>query len=115
MTRVTNVDHILLLLQAQLERMERQKRMAEATKPRTARGGAQDSLAHVRALAGADGHADSDIERALVAALLTQEFGAETASDAGFQVIVERVAKAIAADDEGASLLRRAALSLAKS
>lgn len=107
MTRITNVDQILILLEAHLERLERRKR-AGAPKLQSQHDEPEGSLDRVRRLTSAEGLSDLDTGRALVSALLTQEFGAKAAADLAFHNLVERVTKAILADPAGAVLLQRA-------
>ena len=107
MTRISNVDQILILLEAHLERLQRQKRAgASKTEPRRDQG--ESSLDRVARLASAEGLSDLDTGRALVSALLTQEFGAKAGADLAFHALVERVTKAILADPDSAPLLRQA-------
>lgn len=107
MTRITNVDQILVLLQAQLERLERKKKPAPQT-IRQASERTQQPLDRVRDLAAAGAITQSELGRALIAALLTEEFGSELAGDIAFQSLVERVSRALATDEHSSALMRSA-------
>jgi len=110
MARINNVDQILVLLQAHLERLEQRKKPGAGAPARTARatGSASAPLERLQALAATDALAEEDLARALVGALLSQEFGAELTLDITFQRVVDEVSKAIAADADASALMRRA-------
>ncbi len=108
MTRVSNVDQILVLIQAHLDRLEKTKKRPNADKARRAPHSSRPPLERVRALAAADGASQKELTRALVAALLSQEFGDERANDLQFQNLVDRVNDALLADEHAASLVANA-------
>lgn len=110
MARINNVDQILVLLQAHLERLEHQKKTGATPRTRAARNlrTAQTPLERVQALAATEAMSEDDLSRALIGALLAQEFGTELAADLAFQQMVEQVARTVAADPEAAALTRRA-------
>jgi hypothetical protein len=108
MTRITNAEQVLMLLRSHLERAKR------TSKPRGDRTSARTGpLSRVSALAGADGLSEADIARALIAGLLTEEFGAEFAVEPRFHGLVEDVRQIIAGDEAGSTLLRNAIAQIA--
>ena len=71
MTRITNAEQVLLLLRTHLERAQRSERR------RTQRRNAKPSpLERAQRLASTEGLSEADLSRALIAGLLTEEFGA---------------------------------------
>jgi len=106
MTRINNVDHVLLLLRERLQRLDgKGKTKAEGTAS-TGRADANtrrslsDALDRIRAL-------DPDeAGRALVMAVLTERFGEEVVNDASFQIVVAKVNDILAADPQLSDLLR---------
>ena len=72
MTRITNTEQVLILLRAHLERAQR---FGKAR----AREGKAGPVRRVQQLAGVDGVSETDLTRALIAGLLTEEFGVEFA------------------------------------
>lgn len=103
MTRITNAEHVLMLLRAQLERAQR-----PARKRAEGRGGKPGPLERVQQLASAEGLSEADVARALIAGLLTEEFGPELAVEPRFQSMVDEVRGLIERDEAGRALLRRA-------
>lgn len=108
MTRVNNVDQVLLLLRAQLQRSERAK--GTKHKPRAGRRELASAapLDRVRALAVLDMLSPEDARRTLVRGVLADQFGDRLANDARFQEIVENVVSLLEADPEGRALLEGA-------
>ena len=108
MTRITNAEHVLMLLRAQLERTQRSGR--KRTHRREGRPG---PLERVQQLASAEGLSEADVARALIAGLLTEEFGAELAVEPRFQSMVDDVRQIIESDENGRALLRKVLAQLA--
>ena len=109
MTRITNTEQVLLLLRSHLQRSERNRRRgASAAKG----GGKQGPLQRVQELANAPGLSETAIARAMVAGLLTEQFGAAVANDPRFQQMVEEVHGVIERDEAGRDLLRKAVTAL---
>lgn len=102
MTRITNAEQVLVLLRAHLERAQRSTR--KRTQTRDTKPGAME---RVQRLANA-GMPEADLARALIAGLLTEEFGAGFAAEPRFQAMVEDVRAMIARDEGAQKLLRRA-------
>jgi hypothetical protein len=94
---------VLLLLRAQLERAQRGKRVK--TDRRSPRTGA---MSRVRELANTDGLSEAEVARALIAGILSEEFGAEITIEPRFQAMVDDVRRMIERDDAGKALLKRA-------
>ena len=106
MTRINQVDQVLMLLRQQLQRMEKAKRRPQAGS--AARAGTPSAVRRPAALARIDSLSPEDLEQSLIRALLTEEFGEALASDARFQKVVADVHRIIAADRETRQLLRQA-------
>lgn len=102
MTRINPSDHVLLLLREQLRRGERATRSAA---PRRAEPQALDRLKAMDALDAMDDH---ERRRSLVQGLLADGLGDAVANDAGFQTLVEEVARIVGAMPEGQALVDRA-------
>ncbi|MBY0563052.1 MAG: hypothetical protein K2P58_02600 [Hyphomonadaceae bacterium] len=114
MTRISNVDQILLLIQAHLDRLEKSKKSSRTDRSRRAAFAARPPLERVRELAAADSASQSELARALIAALLAQEFGNELANDIRFQDLIDRVNDALTADEHASALLASAIGQLAE-
>ncbi|HYD86001.1 MAG TPA: hypothetical protein VEA80_00860 [Vitreimonas sp.] len=105
MTRVSNTDQVLILLRAQLQRAERQRRReaGSASAGRTAGAG---PLRRLQALVGEGALSDEDLPRALVTALLAEDFGAGLVNESKFQELVDQVGDLIERDATCSALLR---------
>jgi hypothetical protein len=103
MTRITNAEQVLILLRAHLERAQRSSR--KRTQSRDAKLGPME---RVQRLASAEGLSEADMARALIAGLLTEEFGASFAAEPRFQAMVEDVRQVIERDEKARTLLRKA-------
>jgi len=108
MTRITNADHVLLLLRNHLERTQKERR--KRTKAQTSeREKAQSSpLQRVERLAGADGMPESEIRKALISGLLAEEFGEAVINDPQFNQLVDDVLGIIERDADAGALLTAA-------
>jgi len=103
MTRITNADQVLLLLRAHLERAQKSgRRKSERRAPRAG------PMSRVRELANTEGLSEAEVARALIAGLLSEEFGAELAAEPKFQLMVDEVRAIIERDEGGKALLKRA-------
>lgn len=117
MTRITNVDQVLMLLRQQLQQSSRTSRNARTGQTRSSSASRrQSSVDRLSTIAGLDTVSEDDVGRALIRAMLTDEFGEEVATDPRFQQIINEVHRIITTDPEArrhldASLqqLRRAA------
>lgn len=109
MTRVSNVDQVLMLLRQQLQRMtagERAKRSAKTGAPRPQQR--KSAAKRIEALSQAGEFGDEELARMLVRALLVDEFGDAAANDHRFQKLADDVHRLIAADPKANALLRDA-------
>jgi hypothetical protein len=113
MTRIGNVDQVLLLLREQLQRAG--NRRGVAGKVRAGRAEAQRPLDRVRALAALDTLDPDEAGRILVRGMLTEEFGEAVGNDAALQTIVTDVIRIIGDSPDGAELIRRAVAQLKES
>jgi|CXWL01.1.fsa_nt_gi hypothetical protein len=110
MTRITNADQVLILLRAHLERADKTRRTARSTAVRAKRS----ALERVSEIAVDRQASEDDIRRALISGILTEEFGAELASDARFQDVVTNVLKMISEDSASSQVIDGALKQLMK-
>lgn len=109
MTRIGNVDHVLLLLQQQLQKLDGSGRKDRTRKTgKTSRNESQSSLNRVVAISGKEELDDETFARALVRALLVDELGEALAEDHRFDRIAAEVHRMIATDEQFARLLHDA-------
>ncbi|MET4682547.1 hypothetical protein [Brevundimonas faecalis] len=104
MEPISGVDRLIALLNQRLQ--VRADRRSGSARPSSARR--SDALAAVRALAATADQDPQRFRRALVETILLSRFGDQAINDARFQQIVDRVALALADDDEGLRLLDEA-------
>ena len=108
MTRITNVDQVLLLIRQQLQRLSTGSG-APARKARNVQNGPrQTALGRLSALNRLQDLPETDLENSLVRALLTDEFGDRLANDPRFLRVAGEVSRIIAGDEEARDLLRQA-------
>jgi hypothetical protein len=112
MTRISNVDQVLLLLREQLQRTG--KKRATGARSRTGRAdpAAARPLDRVRGLAALDALNEEEVRRAVVRGILTEEFGEGVGNDAALQRIVDDVVRIIGEAPGGSDLLNRAVAQL---
>jgi len=116
MTRITAADQVMLLLRQQLQRMTKgtgQARSGRVGNPQSTRR--ESALHRVSALATLDHLSDEELSKALVRALLTDEFGEELAVEPKFERIIGEVHRIIASDEETRRLLEGALRSVRQS
>jgi hypothetical protein len=109
MTRISNVDHVMLLLRQQLQRMsktERQRRSGNVSSTTSERR--EPALGRIEEITRADELSDDDLARTLVGALLVDEFGEAVANDPKFHTLVGEVHRIIASDADSKALLQDA-------
>jgi hypothetical protein len=109
MTRVGNVDQVLLLLREQLQRTDGKKRTDRGTGVRKA---SARPLDRVRALAALDSLNEDEVRSAVVRGLLTEEFGEAVGNDPALHAIVEDVVRIIAETPGGHQLMTQAVAQL---
>lgn len=114
MTRIGNVDQVLLLLREQLERSGRSRGTARRAAPSAASSGDARPIERARSLAALDALSDEEARRALVRGLLVEQFGEGTGNDPAFQQVIDDVFRIIADTPEGAQLMARALEQLRK-
>lgn len=108
MTRITNVDQVLILLRSHLHKSER----ARSTRKPAAKTTEQKSAVERVGQIAADGQAsDEDIRRVLITGILVEEFGSGIITDTRFDGLVVRVLDALKQDADGNALIEK---SLAK-
>jgi hypothetical protein len=111
MTRINPADQILLMLRAQLERAGKAKR-ANPQAPRTSMRSKRDALERVRDTIAKGDAPPQELRRALVSALLVEDFGETTLNDPQFQNLVDRVMATIQHDEQTNTILENALTSL---
>lgn len=114
MTRISNADHVLVLLREQLQRMDR-TRAKRTSRAGAAQKGTQPPLARLHEAASFDQLSDEEFRRTLVRAVLIEELGEGLANDPNFQVVVEDVFRILSESEEGRELISRAAQQLRSS
>jgi hypothetical protein len=111
MTRVSNADHVLLILREQLQRMGR-GRAAATRRSGAAERSTERPLARLQQVAAHDQLSDEEFRRTLVRALLTEELGERLANDSAFEAVVDDVYRILGNSAEGRALLDGAAREL---
>lgn len=112
MTRVGNIDQVLLLLREQLQRSGKTRENSRGAGATRAGLAPARPLDRVRALATLDTLGEDDVRRALVRGVLTDELGDGVANDAAFQRIVDDVLRIIGDMPGGTGLIDRAVAQL---
>jgi hypothetical protein len=111
MTRIGNVDQVLLLLREQLQRTGGTRKGARKSTDRTEKTGARP-LDRVRALAALETLDEDEVRRAVVRGILTEEFGEDVGNDAALHAITADVVRIIGEMPGGRELLDRAVAQL---
>lgn len=100
MTRITNTDKLVMLLQERLKAASRKGKDVKTAKTgKTVAPAKSGDVALARELANA-GHDENDTHHALIQGILSQEFGDRLVNDANFQQIVGQVVEIIKRDPE---------------
>ena len=105
MARITNTDQVLLLLRSHLQRADRARRPTTTGSSQTPR---KSALERARQIVASEEMSDDDVRCALIAGILTEEFGPAFASDARFHDVVKNVVQVISADERSRSLFDQA-------
>ena len=108
MTRITNADQVMLLLQSQIQSKKKADKKGTKRTRLEKKEVHQPPLSRVKSLAQDEALSEGEIHRALVSGLLTEEFGASIANDPGFQTIIEDVMRVINKDENSKKLMQRA-------
>jgi hypothetical protein len=111
MTRIGNVDQVLLLLREQLQRTSGTRKGARKSTGRTEAAGARP-LDRVRALAALESLDEEEVRRAVVRGILTEEFGEDVGNDPALHAISADVVRIIGEMPGGRELLDRAVTQL---
>jgi len=107
MTRVGNVEQILLLLREQLQRSAR-ARPARSAAAQRADPASPRPIDRACALTALDALSEEDQRRAVVRGLLAEELGDAIGNDAAFQQVIDEVVRIIADMPGGDELMARA-------
>lgn len=107
MTRIGNTEQVMALVRNQLQRMARREKADKTQKSRQPEARTLTPRERVQALSAIKDLTDEDFTQNFVRALLGEEFGDGITASPGFQLVVERTAKAMRADPEIAALLKR--------
>jgi hypothetical protein len=108
MTRISNVDQVMLLLRQQLQRMSKSDRQQKSGNVSSTPQRREPALGRIEEITRADELTEEDLARTLVGALLVDEFGEAVANDPKFQSLVREVHRIIASDADSKALLRDA-------
>lgn len=108
MTRISNVDQVLLLLRQQLQRMSKADRSRKSGATSSTSRKRETAARRLEAIVQRDDLADDDLARTLLGALLVDEFGEAAANDHKFQRLVDEVYRVITSDTQARSLLESA-------
>jgi hypothetical protein len=104
LTRVSQADHVLLLLQEQLQRLGR-KRGERSARTGESRAATPRPMARLQASAALAGMSEEEVRRSLVRALLSEELGESIANDPSFQGVLDEVYRVIDQSEEGRTLM----------
>lgn len=99
MTRITNVDHLVLLLRQRLN-----ERAQRTSAQKSAAPGRVDQRTGVQALSSIEEVDDRTLRRALIQDVLAEHFGRALLNEAEFQQIVDRVTSALEEDRDASKL-----------
>lgn len=103
MTRVGNVDQLVLLLRERL--LERAK--AGASSKTAAQRTASREPSAIQAMAALEGIDDGTLRRAFIQDVLAEHFGRHLINDANFQQVVDRVTSALSADPAASAMFEQ--------
>lgn len=95
MTRVGNVEQVLLLLREQLRRADRGRAAQRGSSAGRAAPADARPLDRVRALAALESLDEGEVRRAVVRGILTEAFGEAVANDAPLQRVADDVLRII--------------------
>lgn len=109
MTRISNVDQVLMLLRQQLQRLGKSDRSAKGSGTAAIRAERRPPApARIEAVLRNTALSDEELARALIQAMLVDEFGEAIANDHKFQHVSAEVYRIIAQDGETRRVLSAA-------
>ena len=111
MTRVGNVDQLLMLLRERLQRIDR-SRDRSGGRTEAVRSATSKPIARLQAVDSLGQLSEEDFRRTMVRALLAEELGEAVANDPAFQGVAEDVFRIIGESEEGRALIDTAARQL---
>lgn len=115
MTRISNVDQVLMLLRQQLQRLgksDRSRKGGAIGAPAAERR--QPATGRIEAVMRTDRLSEEELGRTLVTAMLVDEFGEGPANDHKFRKVADEVYRIIASDPQARKLLGEALMALDK-
>lgn len=107
MTRITNTEHILLLLRAHLQRSQKARRKSVDQKTQLS-ASQRDPLVRIQELVRHGSLPQEDVQRAVIQGLLLNEIGDKLSNEAKFQTLIDDVFGLIRRDQAMVELLNRA-------
>lgn len=105
MTRISNSDHVMVLLREQLQKLGRTRRESAGSAAEVRRSTPRP-IARLQAMASFE--EGEEFRRTLVRAILTEEMGEAMANDPAFLAVVDDVYRMISASPDGQELMDRA-------
>lgn len=108
MTRINSSEQVLLLLRAQLQHLEREKKLHKPVRGAVAPEGRTSPADRMQLIARLDALSDEERGRLFVTTVLTKEFGEGFANDPKFLSISSQVYDALSRDEAGRALIRDA-------
>ena len=104
MPRVTNADQIALILRAKLQKTSVKKTQGTPKPPKAEKKSAIEKLSELLAR-DSSSNDNPEVAKALVKAILEEEFGIETANDPSFVAISDKVHEFLQSQDSTKELL----------
>jgi len=106
MTRISQVDQILMLLRQQLQGKAKAERSGRGTRTaQTAPQQRKSAAKRIEALARTGGMDEDDLARSLIGALLVDEFGEDVANDHKFRKLVDEVHRIVSSDPQARAIM----------
>lgn len=115
MTRISNVDQVLMLLRQQLQRLGKADRSAKGSSTAAMRAEHRPPAPiRIEAVLRDAPLSEEDLARTLIQAMLVDEFGEAVANDHKFQNVSAEVYRLVAQDPEASRVLSAALAGLRK-
>lgn len=105
MTRINSSEQVLLLLRAQLQHIQREKKLRKSTAVSKAPEGRPSPADRMQLIARLEALSDEERGRLFVTTVLTKEFGEEFANDPKFLSVSSQVYDALSRDEAGRALI----------